>query len=92
MTRIKLHSELMAVMYGRMSTLNRVDLPPPTSLNTRKYLECWDIENHLGSKERDIVLAELRLEVRRVKLSQVPHTRHTTFVKHTLCVALKNVC
>ena len=37
MTRIKLHSELMAVAYGRMSALNRADLPAPTSLDTRKY-------------------------------------------------------
>ena len=70
MTRIKLHSELMAVAYGRMSALNRADLPAPTSLDTRKYLEFWEIENNLGPKERDRVLGELRMEVRRVKLSQ----------------------
>lgn len=70
MTRIKLHSELMAVTYGRTSALNRADLPTPTSLDTRKYLESWDLESNLGLKERDRVLAELRLEVRRVKLSQ----------------------
>ena len=70
MTRIRLHSELMAVTYGRTSALNRADLPTPTSLDTRKYLESWDLESNLGPKERDRVLAELRLEVRRVKLSQ----------------------
>jgi len=72
MTRIRLHSELMSVMYGRMSALNRADLPSPTSLDTRKYLDFWNIESNLGTKERDRVLSELRLEVRRVKLS------HTT--------------
>ena len=69
MTRIKLHSELMAVAYGRMSALNRADLPSPTSLDTRKYLELWSMESDLGPKERDRVLSELRLEVRRVKLN-----------------------
>lgn len=70
MTRIKLHSELMAVTYGRTSALNRADLPLPTTLDTRKYLEFWDLESNLGARERDRVLSELRLEVRRVKLKE----------------------
>ena len=80
MTRIKLHSELMAVAYGRMSALNRADLPAPTSLDTRKYLELWEIENNLGPKERDRVLSELRMEVRRVKLSQTTKDMDVTGV------------
>ncbi|KAJ1479826.1 hypothetical protein T484DRAFT_1812802 [Baffinella frigidus] len=68
MHRVRLHSELMAVTFGRVSALNRAELPTLAPIDTRRCLEYWDFESHIGTQERDRVLHLIKDQVRRTKL------------------------
>lgn len=65
--RIKLHAELLAVVYGRVSILNRADPPEITVFDTKRFLQYWDYESCISHKEVNSVYTRLRLSVVRMR-------------------------
>lgn len=62
--RIRLHAELIDVVYGRTAALNRCEMPSSWTINTKRFLQFWDYEAVLSSQEiRHVYLALRELVV-----------------------------
>jgi hypothetical protein len=47
--RIRMHAELIAVVHGRIGSLNRAELPTFAVFDTRRFLQYWDYESCISS-------------------------------------------
>jgi hypothetical protein len=62
-TRIRLHSDLICAVFGRISVLNRLDMATSWNISTKKLLQYWEVESLVSPEEVSAVYRSLRSEI-----------------------------
>jgi hypothetical protein len=62
-TKIRLHSDLIGAVFGRISVLNRLDMATSWSISTKKLLQFWEVESLISPEEVAAVYRSLRSEI-----------------------------
>ncbi len=62
-TKIRLHSDLIGAVFGRISVLNRLDMATNWTISTKKLLQFWEVESLVSPEEVAAVYRSLRSEI-----------------------------
>lgn len=62
-TKIRLHSDLICAVFGRISVLNRLDMATSWTISTKKLLQFWEVESLVSPEEVAAVYRSLRSEI-----------------------------